>query len=130
MAEQGSTGGSGSLFSLNTLLAVVTLVGGVVLVSHRLTSERPKRPSPGGTEPLGFQNIESRLWEDPFAAWDKLYETQRVAYAEKGLGVLTKVLTNDVPAGDTNNLLILGVMVSGQPYAEDQETRIRARFAI
>ncbi len=71
MAESDSSSSS-SLLSPNTILAVMTQVGGIVLVSHKLSSERPAKAASEGTRPLGLQNIESRLWEDPFAAWDKL----------------------------------------------------------
>jgi hypothetical protein len=126
MAEQESTNSSSSVFSLNTLLAVVSVVGGIILVSHKLASDRPKPGSQQGTRPLGLQNIESRLWEDPFAAWDKLTDDQRAGRRSNGLSVLAHALTNDLKG--TN--LLLGVMVSGQPYAEDKESRIRARYAV
>src|SRR5713226_8130305 len=113
MAEDNSSSSGGSIFSLNTLLAVVTLVGGFLLVSHRLSSDRPRRMASEGTRPLGLQNIDSRLWEDPFAAWDKLSEDERKHRSEAGLTDLARALTNGLTALDSSNLLVLGTMVSG-----------------
>jgi hypothetical protein len=130
MADPDSAGSSSPFFSLNAVLAVVTLVGGLVLMPHQLSSQRPAVGEVEGTRPLGDQNIESRLWEDPFAAWDKLKPEEQGWRREARLTNLVEVLTNaDVSARPTN-ALVLGIMVSGQPYAEDKESRIRARYAV
>jgi len=78
---------------------------------------------------MGYQNIESRLWEDPFAAWDKLSTDDQEQRTRGGLTNLAEILTNGLATG-RSNVLLLCAMVSGQPYAEDKESRIRARYAI
>jgi hypothetical protein len=118
-----------SLLSPNAIMAIVTLVGGLFLVSHKLTSQRPARPLSDGTQPLGTQNIESRLWEDPFAAWDKLASNEQPDRTSAGLNGLSDAVRRNIVAG-RSNILILAVMVSGQPYAEDQEGRVRIRYAV
>jgi hypothetical protein len=130
MAEKQSSDSSTSVFSLNTIVTVLTLIGGLFLVSNRLTSERPQPTSKQGTVPLGPQNIESRLWEDPFAAWNKLDDDRKTNTIKARLDVLVDTLTNHCKCSDSTNLLILGVMLSGQPYAEDTESRIRTRYAV
>ena len=65
MAEENS-GGGGSAFNLNSLLALFTLVGGFWLVSHKLASDRPITPAAGARDFVGDQAVEARLWEDPF----------------------------------------------------------------
>ncbi len=111
-------------------MALVTLIGGFVLVSHKLSSERPTKTANEGTRPLGLQAIESRLWEDPFAAWDKLSPTEQDQLTAKGFPTLAAAITNDLNLLKPTNLLLLGVMVSGQPYAEDKESRVRTRYAV
>jgi hypothetical protein len=130
MAEEDSSSASSPVFSLNTVLAVVTLIGGIILVSHKLSSERPANPTSEGTRPLGLQNIESRLWEDPFAAWDKSSPAEQEQRTRAGFTNLAEALTNGLTSLDQCKLLVLGVMISGQPYAEDRESRIRARYAV
>lgn len=114
---------------INLALAIITLVGGAFLVSRKLSSVRPGSPQTELTPGLGDQNIDSRLWEDPFAAWGKLDREGQQSRLLKGLGSLRRSV-EETKGGDTKGLLILGVMVSGQPYAEAQEQRIRARFAV
>ncbi len=121
---------SGSILSPNALMALFTLIGGVFLASHKLSSDRPAKAAVEGTRPLGIQNIESRLWEDPFAAWDKLSEANQHLRADAGLTNMVEALAADFSPLNSSNLLVLGVMVSGQPYAEDTEGRIRTRYAV
>src|SRR5215831_5497628 len=96
MAERESSEPSSNLFSLNSVMAIVTLVGGIILASHKLTSDRPQKNSVEGTQPLGNQNVESRLWEDPFAVWDKLSKQEQQARTTPDLTNLVEVLTNDL----------------------------------
>ena len=128
--SESESAGASSLLSPNTIMAIVTLVGGFFLVSHKLSSQRPARPLSEGTQPLGTQNIESRLWEDPFAAWDKLSAEQRNERTVAGLTQLSDAISRRESADLKSNVLILGVMVSGQPYAEDRESRVRSRYAV
>jgi len=132
MAESDSSNSSSSLFSLNSLMTVITLVGGIILASHQLSSTRPQKTANEGTYPPGNQNIESRLWEDPFAGWNKLTAGERKEYRKRGLADLVKIVgeLTSPTASPHPTLLVLGVMVPGQPYAEDRESCIRARFAV
>jgi hypothetical protein len=114
---------------INLALALITLAGGAFLVSRKLSSVRPGSSQTELTPGLTEQNIDSRLWEDPFAAWGKLDREGQKSRLTKGLRDLQRCVEK-AKSGNTNALLILGVMVSGQPYAEAQEQRIRARFAV
>src|SRR5882672_3991864 len=66
MAEQNAEGGASFPVILNTLLALLTLVGSVLLVSPKLTSTRPVASAGGLRDYVGEQTVEARLWEDPF----------------------------------------------------------------
>jgi hypothetical protein len=126
MAEQSESGGAtgaGSL--LNIVFAILTLAGGAFWVSQKLTSDRPMAARQEGTSALGEQKFESRLWEDPFAAWQKL-EPWRRRQLTNGLTELGESIVSRA----AGKILVLAVMVSGQPYAEDREGRIRTRLAV
>jgi hypothetical protein len=79
--------------------------------------------------PVEIQDIEARLWEDPLAA------VARVRAADPAHDVSerhTPLYLQSVLAAQKSltNVLALGVFVSGAPYAEDIETRRRARYAV
>ena len=79
------------------------------------------------------ENIDARLWQDPFGAIAKWHREQLAA--DKKLGGKQKHCTDRqcesplsrAPTGET---LVLAVTVSGSPYAESEEGRRRARYAV
>lgn len=121
--------GSGGGFPLNfaALLALLTVVGGVLVASRQLTTERPGVPSGLAAPSRGEQSYEARLWEDPFSPW-----------MPENLGKMPTPSHRD-PKSIANirsqiavrkNVVILPVMVPGQSYSEDRELRTRSRFSI
>lgn len=120
MAER-SSGGSGFPVVLNSLLLIFTLVGCALLVSKRLTSDRPVTPTGKSSGAIGGQTLQARLWEDPFHPVEEGQE-------RSGLPDLTDEIAAHKADGD--QVLLLPVMIPGGPYGEDQESRIRSRFAI
>jgi hypothetical protein len=115
-------------FNLNTILALLTLAGGVWLVSNKLTSSRPVVPA-GGTQPfIGEQTLEARLWEDPFKAEEPGREPKSAGETNGDLLFLVDQIRerNETP----NKVLLLPVMLAGGHYGEDQESRIRSRNAV
>ena len=123
MAENESEGSSSGPLNLNSVLALVTLAGGVWLVSHRLTSDRPIA-SGGVTRPfIGEQTLSARLWEDPFKASDSTNDD-----VDAGLNVFIDQIKERTHSA--NQVLLLPVMLPGGQYSEDVESRIRSRYAI
>ena len=118
MAEQNQASGV-SPFNLNSILALLTLAGSVWFVSQKLTSDRPVAQAGGAREFPGEQTLEARLWEDPFKR-------------SEDLGPCFETLVEQIKrrSQTTNAVLLLPVMLSGGQYTEDQESRIRSRFAI
>jgi hypothetical protein len=112
-----------SKFNVNTLLAVFTLVAGIMVVSQKLSSDRPSGSPSDTFAHVGDQKSASRLWEDPLAAWEKVKDRQ-LQRAEQGLESLVASLAS------TNRPLLLPVMVPGGGYSEDREGRIRSRVAV
>jgi hypothetical protein len=127
MEGSGEKSGSGMSLNLATILALLAVAGSVLLVSHKLSSDRPRSPAGASRQPVGDQSVEARLWEDPFVAWDKRAEEQS-ALQPTTIAELQKRL--DSPGGTNPAPLLLAVMLSGGPYGEDREARIRSRFAI
>jgi hypothetical protein len=128
MAERDSEGGGSSPISLNGLLALVTLAGGVWLVSHKLTSDRPVTPAGGPREFVGEQNVEARLWEDPFKSANPEGKAAPTEQTETNLNLFIDQIRERSEA--TDHVLLLPVMLSSGQYSEDQESRRRSRFAI
>jgi hypothetical protein len=49
-----------------TILALLTLLGGVLLATHRLSSDRPTTALSDANRPISEQKVNTRLWEDPW----------------------------------------------------------------
>lgn len=122
-----SRSGVGIPFSLTTVMALITVVASLALVSQKLSSSRPVG-AVGPMEAVIGQAVPARLWEDPLSVWEKLKEPGE-----------RERLTNDVAelqvqlrtrCGPTSRPLLLPVMVSGGTYSEDRESRVRSRFTI
>jgi hypothetical protein len=124
MAENESEGSSSGPLNLNSVLALVTLAGGVWLVSHRLTSDRPMA-SGGVTRPfIGEQTLSARLWEDPF----KTSDSDTTNDVDVDLAILIDQIKERTHSA--NQVLLLPVMLPGGQYSEDVESRIRGRYSI
>jgi hypothetical protein len=128
MAERNSDGGGSSSFNLNSLLALLTLAGSLWLVSHKLTSDRPVIPAAGPRDSVGEQTLAARLWEDPFKIPDGQGGRGDEAQTETNLNAFLEQIRER--SQSPNQVLLLPVMLSGGNYGEDQESRIRSRFAI
>ncbi len=125
MAEGNSEGGSPFPLNLNTILAVVTLAGGLWLVSHQLASDRPVA-SPGSAQSFpGEQTLAARLWEDPFKSPASDHSS-----GETATNWETLIAQIQERSEGTNHVQLFPVMLSGGQYSEDQESRIRSRYAI
>jgi hypothetical protein len=134
VSNQNSGGAPSFLTNPNALLALVTLVGGFWLVSRKLTSDRPVSPAGSPKEFVGDQKLESRLWEDPLKTVPPgNNETASDKGADKVVSVSTdlKTLIRQITVrSESSPVLLLPVMISGGQYSEDQESRIRSRYAI
>ena len=128
MAENKSEGGGSPALNLNSLLALLTLAGSVWLVSNKLTSDRPVASAGGTREFMGEQTLEARLWEDPFKTGEEQRGSYRSGEAKTNLNTLVEQIWER--SRSTNRVLLFPVMLSGGHYSEDQESRIRSRFAI
>ena len=62
-----------SSFPFGNLLALVLMVAGVVVHQLPLESKRPAGPAVKGSSYEDIQDVDARLWQDPFAAVEKFY---------------------------------------------------------
>ena len=61
----------GHAFNVNAALAILVVVAGVFLVSNQLSSRRPTAVPGRALQSIGEQSVDTRLWEDPFGAFEK-----------------------------------------------------------
>jgi hypothetical protein len=120
---------------------LVALVATGTYVFHReapLLGSRPAVSEAGMPEPSPTQQqkIDARLWQDPFAAVaksrDKLGKEDRERQCQNGPSD-DSACNSPLTEKDTKKnkeTLVIGVTVSGAPYAEDAEHRRRTRYAV
>jgi hypothetical protein len=119
MAERASSDGTGPSSIVNVALIVVTIAGFLTLVHQELTSDRPAPPAKTEDGGIGSQTVDVRLWEDPlrFSNLEPARQFSDLVY--------------DVELRNSwRGVRLLPVLVSGGPYSEDQENRIRERYAV
>jgi len=136
----------GSGESKIALVGVVTLavaLAGVLLVKEPLRSSRPVGTGLDVKQTTGEQTVRARLWEDPLAAVQR--GMQEIPPSASGLpksvpnqsvgaslvhrlGALRLAIAERVKKGE--QITVLLVTMSGDPYAESTESRIRDRYAV
>jgi hypothetical protein len=124
MSESGESKSSNP-FNVTSIIAMLTLLGGVLLVSKKLASDRPFSSSEMPINPHEDQMIEARLWEDP-TKWkrEEAQATNQPAFTLLGEQIGDRTKLSESPPG------LLAVMIQGGTYTEDHEARIRSRFAV
>jgi hypothetical protein len=131
-------GGKSSLGNPLPLLMVVLLAAGVFVKNVPLQSARPTDPERARFVPLGVQDVEARLWQDPFAAVDKAEERAASAggASPERRDRLDQRHSPDAVRATIETLrpnrhvTILAVSVFGGSYAQAAENRRRTRFAV
>ena len=112
-------------------LAIVALiVGFLVIPQEPFKASRPNIPVKLRSVPHGGEDVQARLWQDPFSAV-KIH-TDDIPSNPPSHGHKVADLAEQITrkAGKKNEeIVVLGVMVSGGPYAEDVEARTRYRYA-
>jgi hypothetical protein len=129
-----------------TIIVAGLAVAGSLFVAHDvpLQGSRPAMSESQFHQSATSQDIEARLWQDPFAAVAKVIET-----AEKARSSKPENCSNDLagatlaelpshckpPLAEKDPLAlgttqVIGVTMPGAPYAEDGEVRRRTRYAV
>jgi len=117
------------------LIAVVFMASGIVVKSIPLESRRPVDPERVKLTHAGRQDIEARLWEDPFTAMRHVKGRSPEERCKESLkdrahhpDALRKSIAYRADRGHA--VSVLPVMVPGGPYFEDGEARRRSRYAV
>jgi len=116
--SQPNESGPFSGINITTILAVLTLVGGLLVTVRKLSSDRPVPPPGNANAEISEQLLGTRLWDDPFASFGIVE------------GNPANNLLGDLGAGvETKRCQVLAITIPGGPSSEDREHRIRSRFA-
>jgi hypothetical protein len=120
------------------LLLMLLVATGVLVKIAPLESARPVQERAAPTHYSGVQDVEARLWEDPFVV-------RSVALKDRDLrkpldlarddvphspATLTQRVTEAIARDGVKEFAVVGAMVFGTNYAEDIETRRRYRSAV
>jgi len=96
---------------------------------------QPSRPDAPTSQTVKTRDVLARLWQDPFEAVE-LHQINKHTKSENAnnhsIKDLRNTINNKIQFDETKNidLHILAIMVSGGPYAENRENRIRSRYAV
>jgi hypothetical protein len=120
------------------IIMVLLLAAGVLVKNIPLESARPSDVERVKFVPIGEQNVEARLWQDPFAAIEKHEErfTQTAVQQQTEIISQAAALKSEKLSGDVRgyridgNVKVLAVSVFGGSFAEAAESRRRTRFAV
>src|SRR5262245_52553006 len=118
------------------LLAVALVAAGVLVKNVPLESARPSSDDLTAARPVGTQDVEARLWQDPLAV--------RAAAVPNGTDVRKRhkfadedpthkpdsLVTQVELARGTTGFELVGAMVVGGTHGEESEARRRTRYAI
>jgi hypothetical protein len=136
-------GRSDSKLAVAGALTLVLVIAGVLLVKEPLRSSRPVGTGLDVKQTTGEQSVRGRLWEDPIAAVQRgMRETQPPSSGSpkstprqadesslfQRLKPLKLAIADRVKRGE--QITVLLVTMSSDPYAESAESRIRDRYAV
>src|SRR5262245_32311829 len=117
-----------------SFLAVLLTASGILVSTVSLESKRPADSERARILSAGRQDVEARLWQDPFSAMrgiaaDSPKErcTQANEDTEHHYLTLSSLIGR---RAQREAVTVLPVMVPGGPYFENGESRRRARYAV
>ena len=108
------------------IVMVVLLAAGVLIKQVPLQSARPSDPERVKFVPAAQQDVEARLWQDPFAAVEK--QEGRSEPKTHTPEALREVIRKKSNAG--GQVRIIAASVFNGSYSEAAESRRRTRFAV
>jgi hypothetical protein len=114
----------------SSILVLLAAAASAVYVGWRgvpLVSIRPTEPPFEISQTKGAQDIEARLWQDPFAAVERWIEDRQDQKLDPDAGHSFEDVSKHWRPKPT---LFIGVDLPGDPYPEAVETRRRLRYAV
>jgi len=126
-----SDGDSKSIPWQQLLILGLVIIAGSHFFAPNLSSDRPQGEAVG-SDVMGLQTIDARLWQDPFATVDSHNAATEYEKESQSLGKLRDAcfMNGNTPLPEDQTPLIIAVMINGGPYAEKVEQRIRTRVAV
>ena len=125
---------------IGNLATVLLFVLGVVIPNLPLESGRPKEVTVNKDRALGHQDVDARMWQDPFEAAVLHRQNRNIAHLDypskkdgKSYTFHDAAYVKGVAEQELRKncrLVVLGVMVPAGSYAEDAELRRRQRYAL
>ena len=122
------------LANVLSLLMVLLTASGIFVSTLPLESKRPADAERAKISYAGRQDVEARLWQDPFTVMRRVKgETQQARCAEAKddrehhPNTLSELIAR---RSRYQAVTVLPVMVPGGPYFEDGESRRRTRYAV
>ncbi|MFO1433800.1 MAG: hypothetical protein U1F76_27510 [Candidatus Competibacteraceae bacterium] len=117
------------------IVAIILFVTGVVFNQLPIEILRPKGAEMKSLEVKAPQDVEARLWQDPFSAAKNSSESEKkenIPQTHVKEEHEIEALKNDITKHLTGDKIVtvLGVMVNAGPYAEYAESRRRMRYAV
>lgn len=112
-----------SAIPISTIFVLLSMLGAYFVYEPPLKGIRPSQSETKEHHVIGREDVDARLWQDPFAA---------VAKRGKGdhkIDFLCGQITNACRDSHEREVVILGVMTPGSPYDETAELRLRWRYA-
>lgn len=133
MMDPDSESRKGNWINPLPLIMIALLAGGVLVKNIPLESSRPTAPERIKFVPTGQQNVQARLWQDPFAAVEA-YEAETQLSRSPPSGEPESPDESNVLSplarGKLHEATVLAVSISGDSYAESAENRRRYRYAV
>lgn len=129
----------GLLINPLPIIMLLLLAAGVLVKNIPLESARPSDADRVKFVPIGQQNVEARLWQDPFVAIEKHEErfvqsaaTSADEYPDQTGPLAPEVLRARIETHRLANskVTVLAVSVFGGSFAEAAESRRRSRVAV
>ncbi|CAN7456081.1 hypothetical protein LJR290_002970 [Variovorax sp. LjRoot290] len=130
--EKDSKSGLGGL-SGNGLIAVMLLLAGALFVREApLETTRLPAGEPRFAQHFSLQDVDARLWQDPFGAVAKGRVEARKNDAKRAEADDARRTAADLAREIRSRqpVEILAVMLPGGPYSENVESRRRGRYAV
>ncbi len=123
---------------LSAIIALSVIVGGIFWIKGPLTSKRPAPADRGERDVIGAQDVEARLWQDPFLAIEEHGkhgagnghhdQTQEAGHASSQERHTLSHLAESIES--KKSVRVIPVMIPGGNYAEEVERRRRTRKAL
>lgn len=122
---------SGGMPSGGLIMIVLVAAGAFFVAIQPLHTGRPVQPEQRSERRASLQDVDARLWQDPLDAVARAQgQAQRARLPDASGNHDVDQLRQDLEADPKVETIVLAVLISGGPYAEQIEGRLRMRYAV